>query len=100
MGRRGCDSRGLPNSRGVVFEELDALQPFGAFPEVEMRHHQPHRAAVFLLQCLAGPAMGEQGVFGGKILQRQIGGVAVMRVQHHEARFVARPAGIEEIAGR
>ena len=44
--------------------------------------------------------MGEQGVFGGKILQRQIGGVAVMRVQHHEARFVARPAGIEEIAGR
>ena len=65
-----------------------------------MRHHQPHRAAMLLLQRLAGPAMGEQGVFGGKIFQRQIGGVAVMRMQHHEPRLVARPAGVEEIAGR
>ena len=44
--------------------------------------------------------MGEQGVFGGEIFQREIGGVAVMGMQHDEARFLARLAGIEQIAGR
>ena len=44
--------------------------------------------------------MGEQGVLGGKILQRQVGGVAVMGMQHHEARLLARPAGVKQIAGR
>ena len=38
--------------------------------------------------------MREQGVFGGKIFQREIGGVAVMGMQHDEARFLARLAGI------
>ena len=44
--------------------------------------------------------MREQGVLGGEILQREIGGVAVMGMQHHEARLVARPAGVEQVAGR
>ena len=98
--RRGCDSRGLPNSPGASsLEEFDALQPFRALPEIEMRHHQPHRAAMVLLQRLARPAVREQGVLGGEILQREIGGVAVMGMQHHEPRLVARLAGHQQIAG-
>jgi hypothetical protein len=45
----------FPVARCIVVAEFDALQPLGAFPEIEMRHHQPHRAAVFLLQRRAGP---------------------------------------------
>ena len=44
--------------------------------------------------------MREQGVLGGEILQREVGGVAVMGMQHDEARFVARLAGRQQIAGR
>ena len=83
----------FPIARRILGQEFDALQPFGAFPEIQMRHHQPHRAAVLLLQRLARPGMREQGVLGGEILQRQVGGVAVMGMQHDEARLVARPAG-------
>jgi hypothetical protein len=90
----------LPVARRIRAEELDALQPFRALPEIEMRHHQPHRAAMFLLQRHARPAMHEQGVFRGKIFQRQIGGVTVMGIQHDMAGFIARLARIEQIAGR
>jgi len=55
---------------------------------------------MLLCERRAGPTVSEQGVISGKILQREIGGVAVGGMQDHEARFVARPAGIEEIAGR
>src|SRR5699024_11946389 len=43
----------LPEARRVIGQEFDALQPFGALPEIEMRHHQPHRTAMLLLQRLA-----------------------------------------------
>src|ERR1700688_2643130 len=57
----------FPVARCILVQEFDRLQPFRAFPEIEMRHHQPHRAAVFCLKRRAGPAMGEQGVNGGEI---------------------------------
>jgi hypothetical protein len=44
--------------------------------------------------------MGEQGVLGGKIFQRKVGGVAVVRMQHHEPGLFARPAGHQQVAGR
>src|SRR5260370_14758351 len=90
----------LPVARRILLKEFDALQPLRAFPEIEMRHHQSHRAAVLLLQWLPRPGVRQQGVLCGKILQRQIGGVAVMGMEHGKPRFVARPAGIKEIAGR
>src|SRR5450755_2443332 len=49
----------FPIARRIVLEEFDALQPLRAFPEIEVRHHQPHRTAVFLLQRRARPAMRE-----------------------------------------
>ena len=44
--------------------------------------------------------MREQGILGGEILQRKVGGVTVMGMQQDETRFVARPAGVKQIAGR
>src|SRR5258708_3452984 len=57
----------FPIARRVLGKEFDALEPFRAFPEIEMRHPQPHRPAVFPVQWRAGPAMREQGVLGGEI---------------------------------
>ena len=65
-----------------------------------MRHHQPHRAAMLLMQRRARPAMREQGVLGGEIFQREVGGVAVMGMQHDVARLLARLTGRQEVAGR
>jgi hypothetical protein len=36
----------FPIARLVGGEEFDALQPFRALPEIQVRHHQAHRAAV------------------------------------------------------
>src|SRR5947208_14683777 len=90
----------FPVARRILSEEFDALQPLCALPEIERRHHQPHRAAVLRLERRAGPGVCEQGVLGGKIFQRQIGGVAVMGMQHDVFCFVARMARIKEIADR
>src|SRR5687767_4139005 len=68
----------LPVSRRVPGYEFNRLQPFRTLPEIEMRHHQADRAAVLGLERLAGPAVYQQRIFGGKILQRQVGGVAVV----------------------
>ncbi len=44
--------------------------------------------------------MREQGVFRGKIFQREVCGVAVVGMQHHEPGFIARLAGHQKIVGR
>ena len=36
----------LPIARRICTREFDRLQPLCALPEIEMRHHQPHRAAM------------------------------------------------------
>src|SRR3954447_24775613 len=88
----------FPEARRVLGQEFDRLNPFGALPEIQMRHHQPHRAAMFGRQWLTGPAMGEQCILGCKVVQREVGGVAVMGMQHDEARILARLAGREQLA--
>jgi len=37
-----------------------------------MRHHQPHRAAMFPAPAVRRTAVREQGVFGGKIFQLEM----------------------------
>ena len=99
-GHRGCDSREPPNS---PVHPPPGTRCFAAISRSSRNRDaddQPHRAAVFLLQRHARPAVHEQGVFGGKVIQRQIGGVAVMAMQHDVAGLQARLAGVEEIARR
>src|SRR5262245_43695475 len=65
----------FPTAGLVLSQAFDRLQPFRALPEIKMRHDEPHRAAVLDLQRLSRPAVRKQGVLGGKIFQREIGGV-------------------------
>ena len=78
----------LPKSRLVGGLELDGAEPFRALPKVEMRHDQAHRAAVFLGERLSFPAMGEQRVLDGEVGERQVGGVAIVRMQLATSRPV------------
>src|SRR4051812_41295371 len=63
----------LPVARRILCTKFNALQPLRALPEIEVGDHQPHRAAVLGLKLRAGPAMREQGVFGGEIFEGEIG---------------------------
>src|SRR5580704_3750621 len=39
-------AEGFPEPRRVVRDELESARPFGALPEIKMRHQQAGRAAV------------------------------------------------------
>jgi hypothetical protein len=39
-------SVGFPETRTILFCKLDAINPFGALPEVKPGHNQPDRIAV------------------------------------------------------
>src|SRR5258708_7320306 len=53
----------FPIARRILFQEFDALQPFCAFPEIKMRHHEAHRAAMLRVQRFTRPGMRQQSVF-------------------------------------
>src|ERR1700757_2791993 len=75
----------LPIARRIFGKEFDRLYPLRTLPEIEMWHHEAHRPAMLDRQRLASPTMGEQGVVSSEILQAEVGGVAVVGMQHHEA---------------
>src|SRR5260370_7278144 len=74
----------FPIARRVLATEFDALQPFGALPEIEMRHDEAHRAAVLLLQRLAGPATPHPGALPRKFFHPALRVVALMAIHPHE----------------
>src|SRR5215203_783931 len=49
-------AQGLPEAEDVVGGELQSPHPLGALPEVQVRHEQASRAAVYRLQGL--PVVG------------------------------------------
>src|SRR5215468_5891848 len=66
----------LPESGMVLWRQLDARQPLGALPEVKVRDDEAHWAAVLAGERRALPAMRQDGVLRGKVLERHVGGVA------------------------
>ena len=73
----------FPETGAVAIHEFDALQPFGAFPEVIFRNNRAHRATMIARDLLPFPFIGEQNVGIGEIGQSQIGRVAIMAVKHY-----------------
>ena len=71
----------FPEARLVEHRELDALDPLGALPEIELRDHDAQRPAMFPADRLAVPAPGQQHVVGGEIRQRHVGLVGVVGVE-------------------
>ena len=55
----------LPEPRLVAVDDAQAAHPFGALPEIEMRHDQPHRAAM-LARSGASPAVARRSPSAAK----------------------------------
>src|SRR5690242_17505368 len=81
----------FPEAGTVGGDELDAPDPFGAFPEIEPRHDRAHRTTMLARQRTALPGMSKQHVLGVEVGQRQVGRVVVVTVKDDEARRRHRP---------
>ena len=57
----------FPEAGAIGAEDLDAGDPLGAFPQVEMRHDEADRPAMLPRQRLAFPMGGKQRVFACEI---------------------------------
>src|SRR5688500_16695579 len=51
-------AEGLPEPGLVALDESNTADPFGALPEVQVRHHEPCRAAVLRRERVAVVAVG------------------------------------------
>src|SRR5437588_2058313 len=78
----------LPEARAVFRKELDALDPLGRLPCVELRDDEADGAAVFGRDGLAVVRPGEERVFGEEVFDGQVRRPAVVvALDEHEARF-------------
>ena len=86
----------LPEALFVVVHQGDPGDPLRALPEVQVRHQQPHRAAVIGRQrpSLVGP--DHPGLAAGDVGQRQVGGVPGGRGGHDERRLRRRAGGLQQ----
>src|SRR3954452_8006888 len=75
----------LPEAAPVRAHHLELAQELGRLPEVALRHEQPQRRAVVVLERLAGVGVGEQDVVVAQSVERDVGGVAAVGVRHHVA---------------
>src|SRR6516225_9996681 len=77
----------LPEAGPVLVHQLDAADPLGAFPAVKPRHDQAQRIAVVWLQGLAVMLPGKEAILAEEIVQRQVGRVPLLAVDHDRRRF-------------
>src|SRR5579883_136163 len=77
----------FPEARAVGGDEFDAPDPFGALPEIELRHDRAHRPAMLAGERLPLPGMRQQYIVIGEIGERQVGRVIVIAVEDEEARL-------------
>src|SRR3954451_2989303 len=62
----------LPEARLVGVAQLEAADPLGALPEVDVRDEQPGGAAVFRLERLARVLVGNPGLPARQVFERQV----------------------------
>src|SRR4029078_10387077 len=74
----------LPEARVVLRQQPQSSHPLRALPEVEVRNHQARWAAVGWLQRLSVVRPGDERLAVQDISQRQVRGVATVRVGDHE----------------
>src|SRR6185295_7086174 len=90
----------LPEAAAVLGQELDAVHPLAALPGVEMGDDQAQRPAVVAGEVPAVPGVDEERSSREEVLERQVGRVAAVAVDHH-VRGVRKHARLrEKIAGR
>src|SRR5919107_849342 len=70
----GC----LPEARTVLDEEVQAANPLGALPEVQVGNQKSGRAAVLRLERLAVELVDDPGPPVGHVFERQVGPITVV----------------------
>src|SRR5579885_2438078 len=90
----------LPEAGAVLGEELDALQPLRALPEIEPGNHHAHRPAMLARDRLALPAVREQRVGRRELGERDIGRVAVEGMEDDMARLGLGARKVEDVPCR
>src|SRR5262249_12768414 len=90
----------LPEAGLVARDELDALQPLRALPEIELGHDRAHRAAMLAGQGLALPLVSEQRVIVVEVLELEVGRVAVVAVEDQMTRPLERRHHRQDVLGR
>ena len=65
----------LPEAGGVLQHQVDAANPLGRLPEVQVRDQQSGRPAVLRGKFIASVLVGDPGFAVEQILQRQVGAV-------------------------
>src|SRR4051812_26708840 len=73
----------LPEPGLVLGAQVEAAYPFGAFPEVKVRHEQARRPAVLRLERLLVVSERDPGLAAGDVLERQVRRVAAVAEGHH-----------------
>src|SRR6266545_840940 len=73
----------LPEAWPVAGHELQAADPLGALPEVEVRHEQPQRPAVLGRDGLAVPRVHQHVLGPHEVLEAEVGGEAVLGFDHY-----------------
>src|SRR5690242_5275437 len=89
----------FPEAGTVGGDDLDAPDPFGAFPEIEPRHDRAHRTAMLPRQRTPLPGTGEQHVSSVEFHQREVGRVVVIAVKDDEARGSRRADRSQDMSG-
>src|SRR5215813_8082484 len=77
----------LPESGMVILHQLKSTYPFGTFPEVQMRYHQPGWSAVFRCKGFAVIFVGNESLAVYEVGERHIRSVAALA----ERCYVLRP---------
>src|ERR1700738_270863 len=69
----------LPETRLVARCEAQALDPFRALPEIQVRYEQPRRSAVLRRHRRSSIARSDHGLRAGEIGDRKVRVVAIVR---------------------
>jgi len=92
-------SAGFPGAAVFLVGKPDLTQPFGGFPEIQVRDDQAHRPAMGTGQGRAIIMAGEEGIGMHEIGQIERGCVAVIGAQGNKFRCGQRLSRVDDCAG-
>src|SRR5690606_30700694 len=87
---------GFPVAGLIALDEANPCQPIGALPEVTIGDQRANRCAVLTLERMTVEAVGDEHVGLERFVQRDVGGVAVMRFEDDEVRALLEAGALGE----
>src|SRR3954452_21970662 len=90
----------LPEAHSVLAHHLELAQELGRLPEVALRHQQPQRPAVIVLQRPAPVRVGQQHVVVVERAERDVRRVAAVGIRHDVRPGRLHARAVEHLAHR